>query len=250
MAVTPARVNQIAQSWQFQQCKWAGPVEAWYRFKRNIFRIPAFSLRFFDVHVVAPAVSKRISEVLSPCERKGSRGVLLVEIHLPGPFLWPTLVFEWACPPRAASPAVLGVWPIELYLPGPITWPFGYRVDLCPPREASPAVLGVCSVELFLPGPFLLAKFGDRVSLTRREWGPSFWPSLVIEWIFVRRERRLRLFWAFGRLSYISRGPSFWPSLVIEWVFSRRERRLRLCWACVRLSYISRGPSFWPSLVD
>ena len=87
MAVTPARVNQIAQSWQFQQCKWAGPVEAWYRFKRNIFRIPAFSLRFFDVHVVAPAVSKRISEVLSPCERKGSRGVLLVEIHLPGPIL-------------------------------------------------------------------------------------------------------------------------------------------------------------------
>ena len=85
MAVTPARVNQIAQSWQFQQCKWAGPAEAWYRFKRNIFRFPAFSLRFFDVHVVAPAVSKRISEALSPCERKGSRGVLLVEIHLPGP---------------------------------------------------------------------------------------------------------------------------------------------------------------------
>ena len=130
MAVTPTRVNQITQSWQFQRCKWAGPVEAWYRFKRNIFRIPAFSLRFFDVHVVASAVSKRISELLSPCERKGSRGVLLVEIHLPrGPSLWPTLVFEWA---------------------------------------------------------------------------------------FARRERRLRLFWAFGRLCYISRGPSL-GRLVIEW---------------------------------
>ena len=57
------------------------------------------------------------------------------------------------------------------------------------------------------------------------------------------------LFWAFGRLSYISRGPSLWPSLVTEWVFARRERRLRLFWACVRLSYFSRGPSFWPRLV-
>ena len=83
MAVTPTRVNQIAQSWQFQRCKWAGLVEAWYRFKRNIFRSPALSLRLFGVHVVAPAVSKRISAVLSPCERKGSL-VLLVEIHLPG----------------------------------------------------------------------------------------------------------------------------------------------------------------------
>ena len=89
-----------------------------------------------------------------------------------GSSLWPTLVFEWACPPRAASPAVLGVWSIELYLPGPITWPFGYRVDLCPPREASPAVLGVCTVKLFLPGPILLAKFGDRVSLNPPRVGP------------------------------------------------------------------------------
>ena len=150
-------------------------------FKRNIFRSPAFSLRFFDVHVVAPAVSKRISAVLFPCERKGSRGVLLVEIHL--------------------------------------------------------------------PGPILMAKFGGRMGLCPREWGPSVWPTLVIEWVFVRRVRRLRLSWAFGRLSYISRDPSLWPSLVIEWVFARRERRLRLFWACVRLSYISRGPSSWPRLV-
>ena len=149
-------------------------------FKRNIFRSPAFSLRFFDVHVVAPAVSKRISAVLFPCERKGSRGVLLVEIHLPGS-LWPSLVVAWV--------------------------------------------------------------------FARREWGPSVWPTLVIEWVFVRRVRRLRLSWAFGRLSYISRDPSLWPSLVIEWVFARRERRLRLFWACVRLSYISRDPSFWPRLV-
>ena len=173
MAVTLTRVNQITQSWQFQRCKWAGPVEAWYRFKRNIFRIPAFSLRFFDVHVVAPTVSKRISEVLSPCERKGSRGVLLVEILLLGPIL--IAIFGDRVgfrPPRAASPAVLGVWPIELYLPGPIIWPFGDRVDFCPPREASPAVLGVCTVELFLPGPILLAKFGDRVSLNSPRVGP------------------------------------------------------------------------------
>ena len=61
----------------------------------------------------------------------------------------------------------------------------------------------------------------------RHEWGPSLWPILVIEWVFARRERRLRLFWAFGRLSYISRAPSLWPSLVTEWVFVRRARRLR-----------------------
>ena len=160
MAVTPARVNQIAQSWQFQQCKWAGPVEAWHRFKRNIFRIPAFSLRFFDVHVVAPAVSKRISKVC-----------LLV----------------------SARVAVACCW----------------------------------------------LRYISR--------GPSFgqlWCSSGL----ARRERRLRLFWAFGRLSYISRGPSL-GRLVIEWIFARRERRLRQFWACVQLSYFSRGPSFWPSLV-
>ena len=104
------------------------------------------------------------------------------------------------CPPRAASPAVLGVWLIELYLLGPsfgrlvIEWvfsrrerrlrqfwacvrlsyfsrgpillaKFGDRVGLCPPSEASPAVLGVWPIELYLWGPFILAKFGDRVGL-------------------------------------------------------------------------------------
>ena len=153
---------------------------------RNIFRSPAFSLRFFDVHVAAPAVSKRISAVLFPCERKGSRGVLLVEIHLPGPILMakfggrmglcpprvgPIRMANFGdrvglCPPREASPAVLGVWPFELYLPGPIIMAkFGDRVGLRPPREASPAVLGVCTIELYLPGPIILATFGDRVGL-------------------------------------------------------------------------------------
>ena len=136
-------------------------------FKRNIFRSPAFSLRFFDVHVVAPAVSKRISAVLFPCERKGSRGVLLVEIHLPGPIRMANFGDRVGlCPPCEASPAVLGVWPFELYLPGPIIMAkFGDRVGLRPPRETSPAVLGVCTVELFLPGPIILATFGDRVGL-------------------------------------------------------------------------------------
>ena len=158
MAVTLTRVNQIAQSCQFQRCKWAGPVEAWYRFKRNIFRIPALSLRFFDVHVVAPAVSKRIAEVLSPCERKGSRGVLLVEIHLPGPILMATFGGRVGLCPWRVGPILMAN--------------FGDRVDLCPPSEASPAVLGVCTVELFLPGPILLAKFGDRVSLNPPRVGP------------------------------------------------------------------------------
>ena len=172
-------------------------------FKRNIFRSPAFSLRFFDVHVVAPAVSKRISAVLFPCERKGSRGVLLVEIHLPGPILMAKFGGRLGlCPPR--------VGPFRMAN-------FGDRVGLCPPCEASPAVLGVWPFELYLPGPIIMAKFGVRVGL--------------------RPPREAsRLLWACVRLSYISRGPSFWPRLVIEWVFVRRVRRLRQFWACLRLS--------------
>ena len=202
-----------------------------------------------------------------------------------GPSLWPTLVFEWACPPRAASPAVLGVWPIELYLPGPITWPFGYRVDLCPPREASPAVLGVCTVELFLPGPILLAKFGYRVSLNPPRVGPillanfgdrvdlcppreaspavlGVWPIelyLSGPFILAKFGDRVGLFWpreaspaVLGVCTFelYLGAHHFGPVSLIEWVFARRVRRLGQFWACDRLRHISRYPSFWPSLVS
>ena len=189
------------------------------------------------------------------------------------------------CPPREASPAVLGVCTVESFLPGPILLAkFGDRVSLnpprvgpffwptlviewglCPPSEASPAVLGVWTIALYLSGPFILAKFGYRVGLfSPREAspallgvctvelylpGPIILAQLVIEWVFARRVWRLRQLWAFGRFRHISRGPSLWPSSLIEWVFARRVRRLGQFWACVRLRHISRGPSLWPSLV-
>ena len=93
------------------------------------------------MHVVAPAVSKRISAVLSPCERKGSRGVLLVEIHLPGPILMATFGDRMSLIPPRVGPILMAN--------------FGDRVVLCPPREASPAVLGVWPIELYLPGPII-----------------------------------------------------------------------------------------------
>ena len=118
---------------------------------------------------------------------------------LPGPILMATFGGRVGLCPSRVGPILMSI--------------FGDRVGFCPPRAASPAVLGVWPTELYLLGP----SFG----------------RLVIEWIFSRRERRLRQFWACVRLSYFPRGPSFWPSLVIECIFARRE------W----------GPSLWPTLV-
>ena len=140
MAETPTRVNQIARSWQFQLCTWAGPVVAWYRLSGISSEAQHFRYASSTCMLLPPpyrSVSRQFCLLASAREAVACCWLRYISR---GPSLWPSLVVEWV--------------------------------------------------------------------FARREWDPSLWPTLVIEWVFVRRERRLRLFWAFGRLSYIFRGPS------------------------------------------